>query len=307
MIDNKTSKLFRGLAILMVIGSHYAGWMYAEPFSETWKEWVSGLGVYGVDIFFMLSGYGLVKAYEKNGIDRRFIVRRFLNSYVPYILIAGFFALILDRSIDSPVALGKLLIGFDYWFMCILFAFYIMFMVFYKIGYFKEILLGASVIGFSWWIYSRGFQDFWVLSNGAFLIGVYAATLEKKFGDKVKELMIKCNLSLIGFAGMVACTFWFVFTGEMTAHMFTSMIFTLMTLGLCIQFRGEGIILPPLGRFSLYVYLLHSRLFWIVAGKYGEMSYFKMAVLAGVITLAVSVAVGFVFEFCLGKIGKLVK
>jgi hypothetical protein len=37
------------------------------------------------------------------------------------------------------------------------------------------------------------------------------------------------------------------------------------------------------------------------------MSYFKMAVLAGIITLAVSVVVGFIFEFGLNKLGKLVK
>ncbi len=307
MIDNKTSKLFRGLAILMVIGSHYAGWMYAEPFSADLRDWVSSWGVYGVDIFFLLSGYGLVKAYEKNGIDRRFVVRRFLNSYVPYILIVGFFSIVLDHSIDSPRAAGKLLIGFDFWFMCILFAFYIMFMVFYRIGFFKEILLTVGVIAFSIWLGNSGFQDFWILSNAAFLIGVYAATLESRFGYRVKELIVKSNLSLIAFALMCGCAFWHVFTGDLAAHICASIMFTVMALGLCVQFNGEGIILPTLGRFSLYTYLLHTRLFWFVAGKFNEMSYFKMSVLAGIITLIVSVAVGFVFEFCLGKIGKLVK
>ena len=307
MIDNKTSKLFRGLAILMVIGSHYAGWMYTEPFNATWRDWVSSWGVYGVDIFFLLSGYGLVKAYEKNGIDRRFVVRRFLNSYVPYILIVGFFSVVVDKSLDSFEAVWKLIIGFDFWFMCILFAFYIMFMVFYKIGYFKEILLTVGVIGFSYWLYTKEFADFWILSNGAFLIGVYAAAIEKKFGNKVKEFIIKSNFSMIAFATMVVCAFWHVFSGELNSHIFASVMFTLMALGLCVQFTGEGIVLPTLGRFSLYVYLLHTRLFWIVVGKYPEMSYFKLSVLAGVITLIVSVAIGFVFEFCLGKIGKLVK
>ncbi len=307
MIDNRTSKLFRGLAILMVIGSHYAGWMYADPFSETWRVWVSSWGVYGVDIFFLLSGYGLVKAYEKSGIDKRFVIRRFLNRYVPYILIVGFFSFVLDRSVDSPEAVWKLFTGFDFWFMCIIFVFYIMFMVFYRIGHFKELLLTAGVIGFSYWLYTREFADFWFLSNGAFLIGVYAATLEKKFAGRVKELIVKCNLTAIAFALMVACAFWHVFGGELTSHLCASVMFTIMALGLCVQFEGGGIILPTIGRFSLYVYLIHSRLFWIVAGKFSEMDYTKMAALAGVITLVVSVIIGFVFEFCLGKIGKLVK
>ncbi len=307
MIDNKTSKLFRGLAILMVIGSHYAGWMYAEPFSETWRQWVSSWGVYGVDIFFLLSGYGLVKAYEKRGIDRNFVLRRFLNSYIPYILIIGFFSFVLDKSIDGFEAVWKLFIGYDFWFMSIIFAFYIMFMVFYRIGYFKELLLTAAVAGFSCWLYTRGFADFWFLSNAAFLIGVYAATLEKKFGVKVKEIIVKSNFSLIAFAGMIICAFWHVYSGELNSHIFASIMFTLMALGLCVQFKGEGFVLPTLGRFSLYIYLIHSRLFWIVAGKLSDMSYFKMSVIAGLVTLAVGCLVGFVFEFCLGKIGKLVK
>ena len=71
MIDNRTSKVFRGIAILMVIASHFAGGMYEESFNEALRQWISTWGVYGVDIFFMLSGYGLVKSYQKNGIDKR--------------------------------------------------------------------------------------------------------------------------------------------------------------------------------------------------------------------------------------------
>ena len=80
MIDNRISKVFRGIAILMVIGSHYAGWMHTEPFNETVRAWISTWGVYGVDVFLLLSGYGLVKSYEKNGIDKQFV----LKSHTPF-------------------------------------------------------------------------------------------------------------------------------------------------------------------------------------------------------------------------------
>ena len=107
----------------MVIASHFAAGMYEESFNEGLRQWISTWGVYGVDIFFLLSGYGLVKSYQKSGIDKRFVLKRFLNSYVPYILIAGFFA-ITDKAIDTPRAVVNLLIGFDHWFMCVLFAFF---------------------------------------------------------------------------------------------------------------------------------------------------------------------------------------
>lgn len=304
MIDNKTSKIFRGIAILMVIASHYAGWMYTEPFNETWRAWISTWGVYGVDIFFMLSGYGLVKAYARNGIDSRFIIRRFANSYIPYILIAGFFAIVIDRSVTGFKDVYQLIIGYDYWFMCILFAFYIMFMVFYKIGYFKEILLTVAVIAFSLWLYARGFADFWIVSNPAFLIGVYAATIEGRFGEKVANSVRDCNMTMISFALMVVCAFWHTFTGQMSAHVLSSIFFTLMALFLCVQFKAGGVVLPVLGRFSLYIYLLHTRIFWMISERLESLGYLKMAVIAGLVTLIISVIVGYIMEFVIGKVVK---
>ena len=306
MIDNKTSKVFRGIAILMVIASHYAGWMYTESFNESLRVWISTWGVYGVDIFFLLSGYGLVKSASKSGIDKSFIIKRFMNSYVPYILIAGFLAL-LDKHIDSPGALIKLLIGYDYWFMCVLFAFYIMFMIFYRFGgRVKEILLTLGVIGFSYWLYIKPeFQDFWFLSNGAFLLGVYAATLEARLGDKLKSAIIKSNLAFVSFSLMVISAFWHVSGGALLAHLLASMMFTIMALGLCVQFRGEGFILPILGSYSLYVYLVHTRLFWKFVAFKESWSYFKGSVIAGHITLIFAAVLGFVVSKCLDKATKL--
>ncbi len=301
MIDNRTSKVFRGIAILMVIASHFAGGMYEESFNEALRQWISTWGVYGVDIFFLLSGYGLVKSYQKNGIDKRFVLKRFLNSYVPYILIVCFFALI-DRSIDSPRALINLIIGYDYWFMCVLFAFYIMFMVFYRIGKVKEVLISVGVIAFTYMLRAKGFSPFWELSNGAFLIGIYAATLEEKFGEKAREFIIKTNLAFMGFALMIICAFWHVFSETFASHMTASMMFTVMTLGLCVQFKAGGIILPTLGRYSLYIYLLHSRIFWKFVAYKDEWSYLKGAVIAGLIVLFVSVAIGFSMELWIGRI-----
>ena len=296
MIDSKISKVFRGIAILMVIGSHYAGWMYTEPFNETLRAWISTWGVYGVDVFLLLSGYGLVKSYEKNGIDRQFILKRFFNSYVPYILIVGFFA-IIDKSIDSTTAVVKLLIGYDYWYMCVLFALYIMFMVFYKIGKFKEITLTVGVIAFTYFLYARGQAPFWELSNAAFLLGVYAATLERKYKESLKDLIIKVNLALTGFALMVICAFWHINAGTMSSHMAASICFTVMTLGLAVQMKAGGLILPALGRYSLYIYLLHTRLFWKFVAYKEDWSYFKGSVIAGIITLFVSIAIGFCIEW----------
>ena len=303
MIDNRTSKVFRGIAILMVIGSHFIYGIGDDTINEMWKQWIYTWGIYGVDIFFLLSGYGLVKSYQKNGIDKRFVLNRFLNSYVPYILIVGFFALI-DRSIDSTKAFINMIIGFDHWFMCVLFVFYIMFIIFYKIGKLKEILLTVGVIAFTHMLWTKGFSPFWELSNGAFLIGVYAATLEKRFGEKVKEFIIKTNLAMIGMALTIIFSIWHSLSETYASYMTLSMMFTVMALGLCVQLKANGVILPTLGRYSLYIYLLHSRIFWKYVAYKDEWSYLKGTVIAGLIVLFVSVAIGFSIEWWTGRISK---
>lgn len=296
MIDSKTSRIYRGIAILMVIASHYAGWMYCEPVRPVLKEFISTLGVYGVDVFFLLSGYGLVKSASKSGINGRFVLKRFMNSYVPYILIVGFFE-IIDKSLETGKDWVELLIGYDYWYMCVLFAMYIMFMVIYKIGKFKEILITVAVIGFTYWLFYKGQADFWELSNGAFLIGIYAATLENKLNMQVDKWGWKIVLTLIGLGATIGGYYLYSGNGEMWAHMFTSMSFTVLVLGLCVMTKPIGVVLPSLGRYSLYIYLLHTRLFWKFVMAHEEWSYMNGAMYAAVLTLFISVSVGFAIEW----------
>lgn len=308
MIDSKTSKMFRGIAILMVIASHFAAGMYAEPIYPVAKEFISKWGIYGVDIFFLLSGYGLVKSAAKNGINKAFGVKRLMNSYMPYILIIGFFA-IVEKSVDGPKALWTLISGADYWFMNIIFVFYIIFMIVYKIDKFKEIFITIAIVGYSYWMYNSGKSDFWVLSNGAFLVGIYAAAIEERFGDKVKLWINRLNLTALAFIVMMVSWAAYASNEKMWVHMVLSMSFTIMMLGICANFNGGGIILPVIGRYSLYIYLLHLRLFWkyvmIIVGRYPEWSYRRIAMIAATITIVISVVVGYAMEWNLSLICRL--
>lgn len=304
MIDNKTSRAFRGVAIIMVMVVHFANWNYEGPLSEIWKGMVSSWGIYGVDIFFLLSGYGLVKSYEKNGIDKRFVLRRVLNTYVPYLLIVGSLSIFVDKSLDSPGAIIDLLIGQDFWFMTVIFVFYLMFMVLYRIGFIKELLLTAFVIGFTVYLYKSSHADFWYLSNGAFLIGVYAATLERKYGDKVKENIIRFNLAGIGLAAALISAYWYSVTGTEGVHLLASMMFTVMILGFCVQLDLKGYVLPVIGSYSLYIYLIHGRILWFLVSKFDSVRFFKIAINDAWISVAAGIFIGVVIEKIIGLVQK---
>ncbi len=304
MIDNKTSRAFRAVAIIMVMVVHFANWNYQAPLSEIWKGMVSSWGIYGVDIFFLLSGYGLVKSYEKNGIDKRFVLRRIGSAYVPYLLIVGSLSIFIDKSLDSPGDIIDLLIGQDFWFMTVIFAFYIMFMVIYRIGFFKELLLTVFVIGFTIYLYKSSHADFWYLSNGAFLIGVYAATLEKKYGDKLKTNIIRFNLAGIGLAAALLSAYWYSVSGSESVHLLASMMFTVMILGFCIQLNLKGYVLPVIGSYSLYIYLIHGRILWFLVSKFESASFFAIAINDAWISVAFGIFIGVVIEKIIGLVLK---
>lgn len=316
MIDSKTSRFFKGIAILMVIGSHFAAGMYVEPVRPAARDFVASLGSYGVDIFFLLSGYGLVKSANKSGITKEFVLRRFVHTYLPYIVIIGLCEVFSDRRVTDVKSLVNLITGGDYWFMHVLFFMYIAFMIVYRVNVLKEVVITVIIMGYTLYLYKDGRIAFWVVSNGAFLIGIYAATFEGKIGEvvkaKTKEFTDKLQfgnicLTMIGFGIMLAAWFSYSDMDGIVAQTIMNMSFTLAVLGICLEVKGGGIIVPALGKYTLYIYLLHMRLFWLIVPFIPEWSYAKVAVVAATISVALCMVAGCVmnlgFEWILKKAG----
>lgn len=296
--------MFRGIAILMVMISHYAWFLFTDPLQEGVKLFVTSWGVYGVDIFLVLSGYGLAKSADSKGIDGIFVLKRFTSTYLPYFLIIGICNL-ADKAFTCKDDVVRFIIAEDYWYLAVMFAMYIMFIVFGKMGKYRDPLLFVGVVAFSLFLWKRGMQDFWVLSNGAFLIGVYAASLEKKFGDKTERFVKKSGLFIIALAFTFLFGYIFSQTGRMWAEVTRSLFFSLAMLALCVCVRGGGVILPVLGRFSLYVYLLHMRLFEKLAFVYKGWNSFVAVIVTGIIVLIICVALGFAVETNLNLIVRI--
>jgi peptidoglycan/LPS O-acetylase OafA/YrhL len=78
----------RGLAILMVLALHFVGDTVPTNTFEAWVTNVCGFGKFGVDLFFVLSGFLitgiLIDAKERHGYFRNFYMRRALRIFPLY-------------------------------------------------------------------------------------------------------------------------------------------------------------------------------------------------------------------------------
>lgn len=92
-------QIFRGVAALMVVIHHTIGALvYYNELDCYFLEFIGDLGKYGVDFFFVLSGFIIAYTsnykYNKASAYKKYIINRILRIYIPYIPI-GYFLLFL--------------------------------------------------------------------------------------------------------------------------------------------------------------------------------------------------------------------
>lgn len=270
LFDRQTGYWFRGIAIIMVIMSHYAEWWEwffstvgnAEELRLTFAK----LGVYGVNIFFLFSGYGLTKSAEQKKIDGSFILRRLQSVYLPYLIIVGIIQ-ILSGGFSSFSDFIKFLYGSDYWFMVILFLFYIGFIFIWTVlknPHIRMLLFLLYTFAIIKVLFDKEMHSFWYVSNLAFAIGIIIGTYEKgclKVLSIAKILLIPLLLSFVIYyelymdkAGL---------TPEQILHlqMVNTVLWTIQIACIAALIPWRGRILGILGKCSLYLYLSHTYIF----------------------------------------------
>lgn len=267
------SLILRGIAIIMVVASHYVVWFADLVTCEPVNYAISRLGVYGVTIFFLMSGYGLVKSAGKKEPGWHYWRSRLQNTYVPYLLIAVAIE-IWAKSEWTPKRLFGVLTGYEFWFIRNILVFYLAFFVIFKwirSNWLRIVLLAAVVFGYSWWLMDIGRASFWFVSNPAFVIGALLAVCEK-------ELLKAANTGYpVWLLLLAAMMVWVVKSGmdirftpvencdKMLPGMMAGTIWALLCAQLSCLIPKRIRFLKLLGRISLELYMLHTFIYnWIV-------------------------------------------
>lgn len=264
-LTKEQSLSLRGIAILMVMVSHYADWYAGYLTNEAFGYGLTRLGVYGVDLFFLVSGYGLAKSVTRKRIGWQFLWNRLKTTYLPYLLIAGLIRL-YEGGIHTPREWFRFLTGFDYWFIRNILLFYGSFFVIYRLAkkeWVRMLLLFLVQIGYMGWLAYLGRGSFWYVSNIAFFIGVLLAQYEKKL------LPLAGFLYPLQLVGLAAGMCWVIKSG-MEARLAAQSVMDKMKYGTLatILWTAAGTqiagffsawqnVLNPIGKCSLELYLLH--------------------------------------------------
>ena len=199
LFSRRISYALRGIAILMVMASHYGEW-YAEPIGiPALSRFLMGLGRYGVDIFFLMSGYAMAKSAAAGSVtaknaeaeypaaeDRRkgkpgwaFWIKRLRGTYIPYLILAGIIEICAGGAV-TPARAVRYLLAQDYWFICNIMVLYLFFFAAFQFRRLRIVLLTLLTAAFTVLLYASGRQDFWYVSNLAFPLGAACGLYEKR-------------------------------------------------------------------------------------------------------------------------------
>ena len=256
--------MLRGIAIFLVLISHYAVWIGEIFHSDLLEYGLGRFGVYGVDLFFAVSGYGLVKSVGKMRINGTFLWKRFKTVYLPYLLIVGLIT-VYDGGISGMTGWVSFLTGAEYWYIRNILVFYLAFYVVYRLSdrpWVRMLLI---------W---QGRALFWYISNVTFLFGMLLAQYERQllkaagFLYPLQLLALAVGMYFVIKTGLEGYTVIPPLEEKIRSGLLAGLIWTYLMVQGCAFLHEKIRWLEAVGSFSLELYLCHMFVFYRVVNDW---------------------------------------
>lgn len=307
LFTREASVWFKWAAIVMVIASHYAEWWSWFTVEEGTREVIrfglSRMGPYGVAIFLLFSGYGLAKSAGNNRIGLKFILKRVLSVYIPYLIMIILIEF-LSGGLQSLADLSDIWYGQDFWYMTVMFSLYIGFMAIWlliKNRHVRAVLMAVFTYLYSNHLYNAGEYDFWYISNIAFVMGVLFALYEAevlKLNTILRAVLMVVfafGSTYVVYSGLYIEHIWTQPLDEIKSRIYAVTIFTFFIAFLASVWCYYDPVGRFLGKYSLYFYLSHTFLFMWAINHY-EYEIGIRFLIATLIIIVVSVVLGMIIN-----------
>jgi exopolysaccharide production protein ExoZ len=278
----------RGLAAFGIMCYHFTGWILGAQHVEADSVWTR-IGIYGVAIFYILSGLTLYLVYRRRQKEGTFSIGDFYIKRVfrifPLLWIVIILTMLIHKSHPSlfvmllnfsglfSVFQWDKYIGTGVWSIGNELSFYLLFpIIFVPLRKYRLISIVASfiiIISFGFFALELGLKDSLVSGwkiyinplnqAGLFILGIWG-------GYYLNKVVIKKHILLMILATSVALFLFFPISGKsinLVANQ-NRIIFTMICAGICVFFYKSELRLPfihrpltLLGEASYSVYLLH--------------------------------------------------
>lgn len=320
----QTTSELKGLAILMVVFSHIGYFLISD---RSFLVPLSNYAGVGVDLFLILSGYGLAVSAMKRPISvGKFYVKRFLRIYLPVVATVLFFwaldLFFLHRSYPLKSIIENLLgffrqadlyndINSPLWYITLLLAYYFLFPLVFRRRF--PFLSSLALAGIGWFsiryfsqsdIFSEGVIKLYKLHFLAFPLGIIVSAFINHpplFMAKItgRLAVIPRWIFSIPAGGILVYTYYYSYVGDdwkkaAAASLFSAVAIIALFLFKKINFK----ILTLFGLYSFEIYLLHWPLLYRYNFLFGKIP----AGLATVIYLGLFLGIGYLFHKAIEKI-----
>lgn len=252
----------RGIGTLLVIFAHYAQWYISMEDGNIVCLLLSKAGRYGVAIFFLVSGYGLVLSAKK-GLNAGWVRRRIFNVYIPYLCIEGLIHL-LEKKQWSLNGFIRYFFAMDAWFIFVIVIFYLLFWGVWKLCEHRIFWMAAGVAVISAALAFVMKDSVWYASNIAFLVGTATGEYSEEIAVWIrsgKNRKIFCTIVL--FAAFLCSGGVYKFYTDrsqvvyIAGKIIASALWSLFLLFLFSNQEKTDRLTVRIGAASMEVYLIH--------------------------------------------------
>lgn len=293
-VSTYKSTQLKGILAIIIIVHHVSLRYLDEPIISQFKIW----GAVAVAIFFLLSGYGLIKSYlaKKESYLRGFLRKRF-GKLLPPFLIATIIWIIIKLTFgNSPESIfNKLIVGEpplpNSWFVYTIIFYYLAFYFCAKNSKSLSVLntyMLLITIAYCFVVkYILHWGSWWVNAVSAFNIGMFIASYEKYLLKRLSEnpiLRLVCLSIVLLLASLIALQ-----TDK--AILYNIPICMLSWVVLLVIPDAKSHMLSKLGTYSYEIYIVHGGVISILDKSciFSEIGGFLAIIFACVLSLPIAI------------------
>lgn len=261
VISLEESYVIKGISMIFIVIAHWVQIFQQSGGSDGIITPLVKTGVFGVALFFFLSGYGL----EKKQSIQFFWKKKLINLFIPYIVLSFVFNIIIygvQNPFDIITFLTYLGLRNPLWFLAVLLMDYFFWWIDFKyihknknrmIVLFVQIFIASMILKY------LGLPEYWYSSNFTFMMGCFLGVKNNKVQNCIKRhggIFNICTFMMLIIC--LVCNELVLTAVPEIGKNIVLCAFCLCVYGILTMVNLQSKVLVTIGKNTLYIYVVHS-------------------------------------------------